>query len=169
MQKAIFLPQLELTMENIAVTKWLVQPGERVQADQLILQVETEKAVTDVPCSDSGYLRRPCVKEGQVISGRALLCILTDTPDEPIQDDDSVLPTGVRTAADSAVRRTAAPEAQRASRDSAFAMVRAVPAARRLARQLGIDLRNVKGSGPDGRITVDDVKSASTKDPNKAL
>jgi len=109
------------------------------------------------------------VKEGQVISGRALLCILTDTPDEPIQDDDSVLPTGVRTAADSAVRRTAAPEAQRASRDSAFAMVRAVPAARRLARQLGIDLRNVKGSGPDGRITVDDVKSASTKDPNKAL
>jgi len=165
MQKAVFLPQLELSMENIAVTKWLVQPGERVQADQPILQVETEKAVTDVPCLDSGYLRRQCVKEGQVISSRALLCILTDSPDEPIAEEDRPVSPGARSAPDIG--------AGTAAQESSFGVppsggIRAAPAARKLARQLGIDLRQVKGSGPDGRITVDDVKSASTKVRNQA-
>jgi pyruvate dehydrogenase E2 component (dihydrolipoamide acetyltransferase) len=168
MQKAVFLPQLELSMENIAVTKWLVQPCERVRADQPILQVETEKAVTDVSCSDSGYLRKQCVKEGQVISGRALLCILTDTPDEPIRDEDTPQTRSFSTADDVAVSEATVPQVQSFPRDAETTTVRAVPAARRLARQLGIDLRNVKGAGPEGRITVDDVKSASTKDRNEA-
>ena len=167
MQKAIFLPQLELSMENIAVTKWLVQPGERVRADQPILQVETEKAVTDVPCSDSGYLRKQCVKEGQVISGRALLCILTDSPDEPIAEEDRPVSPSARTALDTGAG-TAPQESSSSFGVPPSGGIRAVPAARKLARELGIDLRNVKGSGPDGRITVDDVKSASTKDRNEA-
>jgi len=156
MQKAVFLPQLELSMENIAVTKWLVQPGERVRVDQPILQVETEKAVTDVSSSDSGYLRRQCVKEGVAIGRRALLCILTDSPDEPIEEDDRPVAPIVRTALDT--------DAGTAAHESSFGVppsggIRAAPAARKLARQLGIDLQQVKGSGPDGRITVDDVEA----------
>src|SRR5438105_11848453 len=150
MQKNIFLPQLELSMENVAVTKWLVQPGERVEAEQPILQIETEKAVTEVPSTDAGYLRRQFVKEGDIINGKKLLCILTDTPDEPIHEDTPESSPSPRSAADVHMRPTTVQEAP-GRQDS---IIRAVPAARKLARELGIDLQKVKGTGPQGRITV---------------
>src|SRR6266581_8779279 len=120
MQKKIFLPQLELSMENVAVTKWLVQPGERIKAEQPLLQIETEKAVMDVPSPESGYLRQHCVSEGDTISGRTMLCILTDSPDEPIEDGDVELSSNARDSTHAPLPSTATQEAPSVALDSAI-------------------------------------------------
>lgn len=170
MQKAVFLPQLELTMESAAVVRWLVQVGDRVQAEQPILEVETEKAVAEVACSDSGYVRRQCVKVGDTIGAKALLCILTDTADEAIEDGAELRMPSDKSAADAiAVHKRVSPEAKCASPDPTATAVRAAPAARKLAQELGIDLRQVNGTGPDGRITVGDVQIASSKKSDKSF
>src|SRR5712691_2401689 len=82
MQKNILLPQVELEMESVAVVKVCVREGELVDAEKPIIEVETQKATTEVPASEKGYVRKLFVKEGDTIGKEALLCILTDTADE---------------------------------------------------------------------------------------
>ncbi len=128
MQKNIHLPQIELTMESVQVVAWLVQVGDRVVPDQPILEIESQKGTVEVPTAEAGYVRKLCVNNGDTIAEKALLCVLTDSSDEPLSEliDASA--------------------------------VKAVPAARKLARDLGVDLATIKGSGPDGRILVEDVE-----------
>ncbi len=130
MRTNVLLPQVELTMESAIVAKWLVAVGDRVAAEQPLLEVETQKATSDVPSPAAGFVRRLCVKEGETVSEKALLCILTDSAEEPFEDQ-------------------------------AAAVAKASPAARRLAKELGVDLSAISGTGPDGRITEQDVRSAS--------
>lgn len=157
MKKEIKLPQVELNMESVTVVRWLVKPGDVVKAEQPILEVETQKAIVEVPSSDAGHVRRLCVKEGETIGEKALLCILTDGPDESF-DAPSAVASGVDRGPSEQPRSTTAATADE---DGA---VRAAPAARKLAKELGVDLAKVKGSGPEGRITVEDVQGARMKD-----
>ncbi len=129
MRTNVLLPQVELTMESAIIAKWLVAVGDRVTAEQPLLEVETQKAASDVPSPAAGYVRRLCVTEGETVAEKALLCILTDGPDEPFEDQSLPL--------------------------------KASPAARRLAKEIGVDLSVINGTGPDGRITEQDVRSAS--------
>ena len=89
MQREVLLPQVELTMESALIAKWLVRIGDHVSAQQPILEVETQKATSEVPSPAAGYVRQLCVEEGQTVEEKALLCILTDTADEPIQFAES--------------------------------------------------------------------------------
>src|SRR5258707_12048088 len=85
MQREVLMPQVELTMESVLISKCLVCAGDRVHAQQPILEVETQKATSAVPSPAAGYVRMLCVEEGQTVGEKALLCILTDTADEPLQ------------------------------------------------------------------------------------
>src|SRR3712207_6043647 len=86
MQKNIYLPNVELNMESVAVTDWLVAVGDYIEAEQPILEVETQKASIEVPSPESGYVRELYVSAGDSIGEKALLCVLTDTADEPFAD-----------------------------------------------------------------------------------
>ncbi|MBI4027657.1 MAG: 2-oxo acid dehydrogenase subunit E2 [Verrucomicrobia bacterium] len=152
MQKNIHLPQVELNMESITVVRWLVKEGDHVAAEQPILEIETQKAVAEAPSSDAGYVRKLCVKEGDTIGEKALLCILTDTKDESFEDVAALLRSADSSARQTPLHRSAA------TPDSEGGAIRAAPAARKLARDLGVDLATVNGTGPDGRITVEDVQ-----------
>src|SRR5262245_5260526 len=136
MQRDVYLPQVELTMESVLITKWLVGAGDRVAAQQALVEVETQKATTEVPSPAAGYVRKLCVEEGQAVGEKALLCILTDTADEPLNGVIAATASSARNEFQhlSSARQAASNEAQ---------VVKASPAARRIARELNIELAQV--------------------------
>jgi len=159
MQTNIYLPQLELTMESVTVTNVRVQEDAYATAEQPLIEVETGKAVLDVPAPKAGYVRKVFVKCEDQLGEKALLCILTDTRDEPFQlptcpGSAAAAPDGPNDRAEDRPSRplpTPRPELSEGP-------IKAAPAARKLAKDRGIDLANVAGTGPGGRITVEDVQ-----------
>ncbi len=140
MRRDVLLPQVELTMESALIAKWLVRAGDYVKADQPLVEVETQKAVSEVPSPVAGFVRKLCVKEGETVNEKALLCILTDSAHESL---------------DSAEKPPALPgETERGP-------LKATPAARRIAKERGVDLASAKGTGPGGRISEEDVRAAA--------
>lgn len=155
MQREVLLPQVELTMESALIAKWLVRVGDRVSAQQPILEVETQKATSEVPTPVAGFVRQLCVNEGQTVKEKALLCILTDTADEPLQSRGAAAPAASAAGSTRPVSSTSVATTADAGG------IKASPAARRIARELNVDLSSVKGSGPGGRITEEDVRAAT--------
>jgi len=153
MKKIVVLPQLELNMESVLLVRWLVKPGDLVAVEQPILEVETQKAVTRVSCPYSGYVRRLCVAEGDTISEKTELCILTDMADEAFGDSSSVTAAVDRTRSEDSEMTGAVVDKSGG--------IKAAPAARKLARELGLELASVPGTGPGARVTVADVTNAN--------
>ncbi|MEM4389236.1 MAG: dihydrolipoamide acetyltransferase family protein [Candidatus Micrarchaeia archaeon] len=117
------------------VVKWLVKEGERVKEDQPLGEIETDKAVVEMPSPKAGIVLRLYVPEGGVVKvGEALAAIG--------EEGES------------------APEATAPLQPAARPL--ATPAVRKLARELGVDLTKIRGTGPAGRITEQDVRAAST-------
>jgi pyruvate/2-oxoglutarate dehydrogenase complex dihydrolipoamide acyltransferase (E2) component len=153
MQTAVLLPQLELTMESVVVARWLVAVGDPVAAGQPIVEIETQKSVVEAPCPVAGFVRRLCVAKGDTIGEKALLCIVTTGADEPLDEPGRGAVGGPTAGAGPAAGGPApAPEPGGG--------IRAAPAARKLASDLGLDLASITGTGPGGRISLDDVKKA---------
>ncbi len=157
MQRQVLLPQIELTMESVLIAKWLVRTGDCVIAQQKLVEVETQKATTEVPSPVAGYVRKLCVAEGQNVGERALLCILTDTADEPVDSSIHSAAPSMQIASVSS-----RPDARNSARDTI--LIKASPAARRTARELNIDIEQLKGTGPGERITEDDVRRRITNE-----
>lgn len=149
MQKNVRLPQVELNMERVQVVRWLVDVGELVGIDQPILEVETQKAAVEVPSMDAGHLRVKCVDTGDEIGEGAVLCVLTDDAAEPFEEPGDAAPAPTTTESAPTPETPAKPAK----------IVPAAPAARRLAKERGIDLGSVPGSGPGGRVTEADVRT----------
>jgi pyruvate dehydrogenase E2 component (dihydrolipoamide acetyltransferase) len=150
----VLLPQVELTMESATIAKWLVAVGDRVHAEQALVEVETQKATSDVPSPAAGYVRKLCVKEGDSVGEKALLCILTDSMEEPLDGFGPGATKSAPSAAAAVASATSSPAQERSA-------VKASPAARKLAKDLGVDLASVTGTGPEDRVTEDDVRRSS--------
>jgi len=176
------LPDLGENIEAGDVVQWLVKEGDVIQAGQNVLELETDKAVVELPCPHAGRVVRLHVKAGdRVPVGAVLLTIDTagagGAPAAAAQEASPVTPVRVppkpqgppvpRSVAEpsappaprSPVPMPAAPAAEPVARSGAGEAVGASPAVRRLARELGVDLRLVEGTGPGGRISEDDVKA----------
>jgi pyruvate/2-oxoglutarate dehydrogenase complex dihydrolipoamide acyltransferase (E2) component len=156
MQTTVLLPQLELTMESVQVAGWLVAVGDAVGAGQSIVEIETQKSVVEVPCPVAGTIRRLCVAKGDTIGEKAPLCVVTSTADEVLED----AATGAAPVA-SPGAGAPAPEPAQPPPPAESGGIRAAPAARKLAAELGLDLASIAGTGPGGRISLDDVKRAA--------
>jgi len=154
MAKEIVMPKLGLTMTEGTVSKWLKKVGDEVKEGEPLFEVETDKLTNTIEASASGVLRHIFVEEGTTVPLFAKLAIVAAA-----DEDISAL------MGDAAPAAAAAPEAAPAA-PAAAAPVRApgerivaAPAAKKLAKELGIDLALVPGTGPNGRITLDDVKN----------
>jgi pyruvate dehydrogenase E2 component (dihydrolipoamide acetyltransferase) len=152
MQTNVYLPQLELTMTNVTVATVRVREGDWVELGQPLLEVESEKALSEVPAPKAGCVRKVFVQPGQVLLEKALLCILTETADEPVTDPGPTGPASLRLEQDFVSTQTGQTESDR--------VIKAAPAARKLAKDRGIDLATITGTGPGGRVTVEDVRNA---------
>ena len=161
MQKNIHLTPLDAGFESTMVLHWLVEVGDFVEASQVILEIETQKTVSEVPSSEQGFVRKLCVEQNETIAENTLLCILTDTLDEPLQETGSS--TGSQESHVGRETEQADPIPQNGESG-----IKALPAVRKLARELGVDLAQLRGSGAQGQITADDVRTAASQNGSLA-
>jgi len=156
--KTFTLPDLGEGLQEAQLVKWHVQPGDLVQADQPLLSVETAKAVVEIPAPYSGRVVRLFGAAGETVpTGAPLLSIDTGQADE-----DAGTVVGSVVAGAHAENHRAQPGGHPAASGRAPDAVRALPAVRRLARSLGVDLAGVAPTGRDGIITQADVEHAAS-------
>lgn len=155
------LPELGEGVTTGTVVKVLIKPGEFVKPEQAVIEIETDKAVLEVPSSVAGRVVEVRVKEGEKARvGEVLFTV--DGADAAGKMPALATPPSERTttpSARTAPKTTAASPAP--SPAESDANIPAAPAARREAREIGVDLAHVGGSGPRGRITVEDVRRAA--------
>jgi pyruvate dehydrogenase E2 component (dihydrolipoamide acetyltransferase) len=152
------MPKLGMTMEEGTVVEWRIAIGERVEKGELLLIIESEKNEAEIEATASGFLRHTFVPEGDVVPCGALLAALTEAADEAFDAEAlaaAEAPLAPAEPEPAPPARAAAPAAA-----AAAAGRRAVaPAARALAKKLGLDLERVAGSGPGGRVIKQDVEA----------
>ena len=160
------LPELAEGVESATVTKVAVSPGDKVEVDQTVLELETDKATVEVPSSTAGIVKEVRVNEGDEIrTGQVLLVFEGDaesrslpseaTPTAAREESDSDTDTDTDTGFESGDVAKLKETAELQTPDTSLT---AAPAVRRFAREIGVDLARVTGSGPEGRIEIDDVK-----------
>ncbi|MCZ8079719.1 MAG: pyruvate dehydrogenase complex dihydrolipoamide acetyltransferase [Rhodobacteraceae bacterium] len=157
----ILMPALSPTMEEGTLAKWLVKEGDAVKSGQIIAEIETDKATMEFEAVDEGVMGKILIAEGTAgVKVNTPIAVL-------VEDGESAdaAPAPAKAAAPAApapVAATAAPvaAAPAATSKAAGARVFASPLARRIAADKGIDLTQVQGSGPHGRIVKADVEGA---------
>jgi pyruvate dehydrogenase E2 component (dihydrolipoamide acetyltransferase) len=157
----ILMPALSPTMEKGKLAKWLKKEGDKVKSGDVLAEIETDKATMEVEAIDEGTLGKILVAEGtdDVLVNAPIAIILGegeklgDLPKAAPATKPAAAPTGV--AAAPTASATSAPQAKPDG-----ARVFASPLARRVAKQKGLDLSALKGSGPHGRVVLKDVENA---------
>lgn len=161
---SVILPQLGLTMEEGKVVAWRKKEGDTVAAGEILFEVETDKATMEVESPTAGIVRKVLVQEGETVAVATVVAVITDTADEPVGGIDTA---SARTASPSSAPTTSATTAVSSVVSSASAPltdgghVRSSPAARKRAQELGVDVAGVRGTGPGGRVTLEDVEGAT--------
>lgn len=166
MKHVIILPDLGQTTGEAKILKWQRNVGEKIESGDPLIEVETDKAMMDVESYAAGYLREMLVKEGDVVSAFLPIAIITDTPDELYEDDPVAVSSGVKQESEEKKANESAVAVRSAADDPAGSKIKAVPAARALARELGIELKSVIGTGPGGLISRKDVEQHLAKCAN---
>jgi len=173
MEKEVKLPELGSGIKSADVVEVLVRVGDVVEQDQGLLEIETDKATATVPSPLSGRVSRIVVERGQTLAIDALLMMIDAKEAAPVVAParaaslasvaaaiaPQATPVASSPPATPAAGSSAAPE-RREPEPAESASVAAGPAIRKFAREVGIDLRTVRGSGEHGRITRDDVLNA---------
>ena len=167
MARAFLLPDLGEGLTEAEIRQVLVREGDVVQEDAPLLEVETDKATVEIPSPMAGRIEKIHVHPGQTVKVGQVL----------VDFGDAGAPAGKSAAGTLDVARRRAPEpkavmagehARLATSAAQTAPVPATPSTRRLARELGVDLRGVTGSGPGGRVTDDDVRAAANGASSRA-
>ena len=159
----ILMPALSPTMEEGTLAKWLVKEGDRIQSGDLIAEIETDKATMEFEAVDEGIIGKLLVSEGsEGVKVNSPIAIMLDEDEELEVSETANLileiePTKTESPREEVAEiKTAINIAQ-----TSDARVFATPIARRLAKEKGIDLGNISGSGPYGRIVKSDILDVS--------
>ena len=182
MAREFRLPDIGEGLTEAEIVRWLVPEGEHVDADQAIVEVETDKAVVEIPSPYAGTVVKHGGAEGETLQVGAVLVVIGDEEEEPksvpepvtVETGDSDQTQGSafqepsELASVAPIVGTISEEAEILSPPSAGPAgsgsgVKALPVVRKLARDKGIDLTLVAGSGPGGRITREDVLAAAVE------
>jgi pyruvate dehydrogenase E2 component (dihydrolipoamide acetyltransferase) len=134
------LPDLGEGLTEGEVARWLVSEGDEVAEDQPLVEIQTDKTTVEIPSPAAGKVAQILVDEGKVVPVGTILVVIGE---------------------DGTVPQEAKPRDQVPGPGSA-GRVRATPLVRRLAQELGVDLEELTGSGPQGRVTEADVRQAAT-------
>merc|ERR1719440_2772841 len=171
----ITMPALSSTMTEGKISQWLVNVGDKIEAGDMVLVVESDKADMDVESFEEGYLAAILTPEGESAPVGAPVALLAANE----ADIDKVAAAGASgggaaapAAAAAAPAPAAAPAAPAAAAPAAAApaggRVVASPFAKKLAEEKGVDLAGVTGTGPEGRITAEDVEKAAASGSSPA-
>lgn len=146
------LPDLGEGITEGEILKWMAKEGDQIKEDQPIVEVMTDKVNVQIPAPRSGKVSRILVREGDVAKVGQTIMVIDDgsaggTPQIPVP---------------AAARQAQAPPPPQGQPATAPQGILATPATRRLAREMGVDISRVRGSGPQGRVTDDDVKRSAS-------
>ncbi|WP_437304232.1 dihydrolipoamide acetyltransferase family protein [Sorangium sp. So ce388] len=150
------MPQLGESVLEGTVSRWLVREGDFVKREQPLLEVATDKADTEIPAPVAGRVARIAVAEGTVVAKEGLLCQI----DETAQAESQTAAKGAAPAPAPVEARPSAPTPGSNGHDEGARPLTS-PSTKKLARESGVDLREVQGTGDHGRITRDDVMRAA--------
>jgi pyruvate dehydrogenase E2 component (dihydrolipoamide acetyltransferase) len=186
------IPELGENIASAQITKVLVKAGDRIEAEQVVLEIETDKATVEIPSEVSGIVKEVKVKDGDKVPVGSVAFIIEssesaqkmadklqmeneqksvsgDTKQDLYQKTDNHkvsessipnLPAGRQGSQFSIPKEhTHMPQAILVPKDISKVVVPAAPSVRRFAREIGIDISGVRGSGPGGRISIEDVKA----------
>lgn len=162
MARDFILPDLGEGIHEAQIVKLLVKEGETVGQDQMVLEVETDKAAVELPVPFAGTIVRLNVEVGQTVKVGQVLLTVDDgsgrlgAPPAPAVEVEAASPASADVAA--APPASSPPLAAEQPPQHPVGPIPAAPAVRRLARESGIDLRQVHGTGPGGRIVREDVE-----------
>jgi pyruvate dehydrogenase E2 component (dihydrolipoamide acetyltransferase) len=159
MPRPFLLPDLGEGLVEAEIVRVLVREGEIVREDAPLLEVETDKAQVEIPSPMSGRVEKVHVAPHQTVRVGEVLVTFADDGAQP----SPPAPAAPKIAAPAAAAPAAAAPAPAAPPPARQGPVPATPSTRRLARELGIDLRTVPGSGSGGRVTDDDVRAAAAR------
>ena len=170
------IPALGENITTASVSKVLVKPGDKVTVDQIVLEIETDKATVEVPTEVGGVVKSVKIKEGEKAAiGQVVLVIETSetgaVKSEPVKSEIPIQPKVAapkseltQQAGPSDVDLTHhMPKVVTIPKDISKVVVPAAPSVRGFAREIGVDIHQVRGTGPHGRISFDDVKSYAKK------
>lgn len=168
MIKEIPLPELSESIQSADVVRVLVAVGDAVAVDQPLFELETEKAMFELPSPTAGRVVEILAREGQKVKvGQVVLKVEVDQaarppaagaePPAPAAEPEPAAPPPATPPAFPAAP-PAAEAPPPAGEEAPAATVPAAPSVRRLARELGVDIAAVRGTGPKGRISAEDVK-----------
>jgi pyruvate dehydrogenase E2 component (dihydrolipoamide acetyltransferase) len=182
MANEVKLPRLGQGMEAGTITKWLKSPGDTVEKGEPLFEIDTDKVTQEVESDFAGVLLRITLESGEAPVGQTIAYIGTEG--EEVADTREPEDTGAEASAEKPARaeqrdpereegRAAAAQAAEAAQSPAAApqprttngRVKASPLARRIARERGIDLASLTGTGPDGRIVAEDVERGAVARP----
>lgn len=170
----VVMPKMGYDMTEGTIVRWRKQEGDEVARGEIIAEVDTTKVTVEVEAYSSGVLRKIVVPEGQTVPVGEVVAIIAD-PDEAIPGLDEKRP-----------RREEAPEAKKheeaegaavaveeekvpeEKKDEEPSRIAVSPVARRVAREKGVDLKRIRGTGPGGRIIKEDVETFVAKRPAEA-
>ena len=179
MATKVFMEALSPTMEEGRLVKWHKREGEVVKAGETLAEVETDKAIMDLVARADGVLRQVAVTEGQTVPVGNVVAVIA-APGENVDTSPAVAPVvsgsggGRRealkdspTVAGGGIARSA-PTPVVAAPAAEAGRLRASPLAKRIAKEAGVDLQLVTGSGPGGRVVKRDLESAAGRAPAPA-
>lgn len=152
MAHEFLLPDVGEGLAEATILSWHVAVGEPVDQDAPLVEVETDKAIVDIPSPFGGVLLHRGAEDGDVLAVDALLAVIGDPGEEWVPPVEEAAPAAP-------IVGTLSSEVETVVRSG---RIEALPRVRRLAADLGVDLGSVAGSGPGGRIVEDDVRAAAT-------
>jgi len=188
MPNTLIMPKLTPTMDVGTITKWHKKEGDQIKAGDVLFEVATDKATVEHEALDEGFIRKILVPEGGEATVNQAVAIFTDTADESIEgyEPEGAAPEAAPPAAEEKQPAAPAPAPQQQGggiMETGFApeppltdykfefatspqgKAFASPLAKKIAKERGLDLSDVSGSGPNGRIMEKDLDLAQKKGP----
>ena len=145
------LPDLGEGLTEGEIARWLVQEGQEIAEDDPLVEIQTDKATVDIPSPYAGTVLRIFVAEGEVAPVGAVLVVIGEPGETVPPASVGGHGAAVSPGDDRSVRASQPP-----------GRIQATPVARKVAQELGVDLATLAGSGPSGRITEEDVRTAAS-------
>jgi pyruvate dehydrogenase E2 component (dihydrolipoamide acetyltransferase) len=171
----IQMPRLSDTMEEGVISTWVKNVGDKVASGDVLVEIETDKAVMEYEAYEDGYLVKQSVSEGETVPIGAVIGVIADSPDAvpedsgdggsepeaaPAEEEQGEKAEEIQEAAEGTEKEAGESEESAPASGDEAARPRTSPLARRLAKEYGLDINKIQGSGPKGRIVRADIEAA---------
>ncbi|MBO1304662.1 2-oxo acid dehydrogenase subunit E2 [Enterococcus sp. 669A] len=163
MANEVLMPKLSSTMDVGTITTWFKEEGDSVEVGEAIFEVMTDKIAIEVEAYDEGILLKKYIGDDESAPVNSVIAYIGEAGEKVPDEMPGAEAEAAPEKAEEAPKADAAPAAAEATSNVVAKNIRATPAARRIAREKGIDLQKVNGSGPKGRIQALDVANYEEK------